>query len=82
MSGNPQHKSNEQQQLAAAVEFNAKLADVSSRFRALNVEIVALLKTHPSDPKFCAKLLHSQGLTEAQFIACGDAALPHNPARN
>ena len=64
------------------MEFNRKLADVSSRFRALNVEIVALLKTHPTDSNFCAKILQSQGLTEARFIECGVAVPTVNPANN
>ena len=81
MSDDSQHESAEHQ-LAAAMEFNGKLADVSSRFRALNVEIVALLKAHPSDPKFCAKILRSQGMTEATFIECGVAMPVVKPANN
>ena len=82
MSDDSQHESAEQQQLAAAMEFNGKLADVSSRFRALNIEIVALLKTHPTDPHFCAKILRSQGMTEATFIECGVAMPVVKPANN
>ena len=82
MSDDLQSQSAEQHQLAAAMEFNRKLADVSSRFRALNVEIVALLKTHPTDPHFCAKILRSQGMTEAGFIECGVAIPAIRPANN
>ncbi len=64
-----------EQRLAATQAFNAKLADVSSRFRALNVEMVALLKTHPTDSNFCAKALAANGVTEARFLA-GEVAVP------
>lgn len=82
MNQPPVSRDDAQSRLAAIQSFNAKLADVGSRFRALNVEIVALLKTHPTDPNFCKKMLQGQGVTEAEFIACGDAGPSPNPANN
>ena len=73
------------EQLEAARGFREKVQLLNGRYEALNVELVALMKSCPHDPHFFKNTLAEMGLTETEFLSRIKPPVPNfhgNPKLN